>query len=424
MTFGDVLYFVGFHVEYTAVRVGRGTVFWLRELARALVQLLAVVLRPPVRAAADFRAALTHPHRLVGLLLPLAAGAALVFYVRTTLAQPFVLRVEVGGQTVGYLPGEQAFEAARADVQARISGAADWDIQPEYTLVWGAGVQTMTERETADAILRAAGGDITEGTAVYIDGTLRYITTEGDHLRRCLYAVRQLWQTEGVQTDFVHPLRLVDGIYPAVAVTPYGTLLDALRDSGLLQVKVTRYETVTKELPFETQTVEDADLDFGKTKTVQTGQSGSEQVTSEIVTVDGAVVSCQAVDVQLLQAPVPGYSGISRWANLPYGHRGVDITAPYGTPIYAADAGTVIAAQWHNHPTASWGYYVEIDHGNGYKTLYGHMSSFVVQTGQTVTKGQLIGYVGATGVATGNHCHFEMYYNNALISARNVFPDI
>ena len=306
-------------------------------------------------------------------------------------------------------------------------------------------------RETADAILRAAGGDITEGTAVYIDGTLRYITTEGDHLRRCLYAVRQLWQTEGVQTDFVHPLRLVDGIYPAVAVTPYGTLLDALRDSGLLQVKVTRYETVTKELPFETQTVEDADLDFGKTKTVQTGQSGSEQVTSEIVTVDGAVVSCQAVDVQLLQAPVPeiihrgtrlksgmigklgtgsflwpvpGYSGISRWANLPYGHRGVDITAPYGTPIYAADAGTVIAAQWHNHPTASWGYYVEIDHGNGYKTLYGHMSSFVVQTGQTVTKGQLIGYVGATGAATGNHCHFEMYYNNALISARNVFPDI
>ena len=122
--------------------------------------------------------------------------------------------------------------------------------------------------------------------------------------------------------------------------------------------------------------------------------------------------------------PVPGYSGISRWASLPYGHRGVDITAPYGTPIYAADAGTVIAAQWHNHPTMSWGYYVEIDHGNGYKTLYAHMSSFVVQAGQTVEKGQLIGYVGATGAATGSHCHFEMYYNNALISARNVFPDM
>ena len=92
--------------------------------------------------------------------------------------------------------------------------------------------------------------------------------------------------------------------------------------------------------------------------------------------------------------PVPGYSGISRWASLPYGHRGVDITAPYGTPIYAADAGTVIAAQWHNHPTMSWGYYVEIDHGNGYKTLYAHMSSFVVQAGQTVEKGQAVGVLG------------------------------
>lgn len=245
---------------------------------------------------------------------------------------------------------------------------------------------------------------------------------------------------------------MVDGIYPAAAVTPYPDLIEALqRGDGLLQVKVMRYETVTKALPFETQTVEDPALDFGKTETVQDGQDGAEQVTSEITEIDGTVVAVQAVDVQLLQPavpeiihrgtrlksgmigklgtgsflwPVPGYSGISRWANLPYGHRGVDITAAYGTPIYAADAGTVIAAKWHNHPTMSWGYYVELDHGNGYKTLYAHMCRFVVQAGQTVEKGQLIGYVGATGAATGNHCHFEMYYNNALISARNVFPDI
>ena len=295
--------------------------------------------------------------------------------------------------------------------------------------------------------------DATEAmlAAVYLDGALRFVTDEGDHLREFLYAVRAPWQTDGVQTDFVHALRLVDGIYPAAAITPYRDLTAALRADDLLQVKAVRYETVTRELPFETQTIEDAGLDFGKTETVQAGQNGSELVTSEITTVAGEVVSTRVVDVQLVQAsvpevihrgtrlksgmigrlgtgsflwPVPGYSGISRWASLPYGHRGVDITAPYGTPIYAADAGTVIAAQWHNHPTMSWGYYVEIDHGNGYKTLYAHMSSFVVQAGQTVEKGQLIGYVGATGAATGPHCHFEMYYNNALISARNVFPDM
>lgn len=452
MTFGDLLYSIGFQIEYTAVRLWRGAAFWLWELARSLVRLPVVLLRPAVRAVGDLREALHHPRLLVGWLLPLLAAGALAVYVRAVLARPFVLRVEVNGQAVGCVASEQVFTAARSDVQARLQGVPDWDVQPEYTLVMADGGTSLTEREMADAILRASGSEITEGTAVYIDGALRYITDAGDHLRRFLYAVREPWQANGARTAFVHDLRLVDGVYPTAAVTPYNALTDALRqEDGLLQVEVIRYETSVREIPFETQTVEDDSLDFGKTETVQTGQNGTEQVTSEVVTVDGAVVSRRAVDVQLVQAatpeivrrgtrikssmigklgsgsfiwPVPDYTGISRWASLPGGHRGVDITARYGTPIYAADAGTVIAAQWHNHPTASWGYYVEIDHGNGYKTLYGHMSSFVVQTGQTVTKGQLIGYVGATGTATGNHCHFEMYYNNALISARNVFPDI
>ena len=452
LTFGDFLYAIGFHVEYTAVLALRGGAAVGQWLVWAVVRLLAVVLRPAVRAADDCKAALTHPKRLAGMLVPLVAAAALVWFVRTTLARPFVLRVEVDGVPVGYVDSEQAFEAARADVQARLAGAADWDVQPAYTLViGGADTRTLTAREIADAILRASGGEITEGTAVYIDDALRYVTDAGDHLRQFLYTVRAPWQTDGVQAAFAHDLRLADGIYPAAAVTPYGTIIDALRSDDLLQVKTVRYETVTKELPFETQTVEDDALGFGKTETVQAGQNGLEQVTSQITEIGGAVVDTQAVDVQLLQAPVPeiihrgtklksgmigkpgtgtfiwpvpGYTGISRWASLPGGHRGVDITARCGTPIYAADAGTVIAAQWHNHPTMSWGYYVEIDHGNGYKTLYAHMTSFVVQVGQTVEKGQLIGYVGATGAATGNHCHFEMYYNNSLISARNVFPDL
>lgn len=146
----------------------------------------------------------------------------------------FVLRVEVGGQVVGYVTDEQAFDAARADVQARLTGVAGWNVQPAYTLVMAdADTRPMTERETADAILRAAGGEITEGTAVYLDGALRFVTDEGDHLRQFLYAVRAPWQTDGVQTDFVHALRLVDGIYPAAAITPYRDLTAALRADDL-----------------------------------------------------------------------------------------------------------------------------------------------------------------------------------------------
>ena len=85
-------------------------------------------------------------------------------------------------------------------------------------------------------------------------------------------------------------------------------------------------------------------------------------------------------------------------------HNGVDIPAPYGTPIYATADGIVGRAQ----RLGGYGNYVEIEHGNAIETRYGHMSSFVVQPGQQVKKGDVIGYVGSTGRSTGNHLHYEV----------------
>jgi len=111
------------------------------------------------------------------------------------------------------------------------------------------------------------------------------------------------------------------------------------------------------------------------------------------------------------------YKYISRFAT--NGHRGDDLCAAEGTEIYAAADGVVLAAQEHY----SWGNFVEIDHGtdaNGLRwaTLYAHMQSCAVQVGQTVTAGQVIGYVGSTGHTTGNACHFEMQVNGTLVEPR------
>ena len=111
------------------------------------------------------------------------------------------------------------------------------------------------------------------------------------------------------------------------------------------------------------------------------------------------------------------YKYISRFAT--NGHRGDDLCAAEGTEIYAAADGVVLAAQEHY----SWGNFVEIDHGadaNGlrWSTLYAHMQSCAVQVGQTVTAGQVIGYVGHTGYTTGNACHFEMHVNGTLVEPR------
>lgn len=112
------------------------------------------------------------------------------------------------------------------------------------------------------------------------------------------------------------------------------------------------------------------------------------------------------------------YKYISRFAT-EYSHRGDDLCAAEGTEIYAAADGVVLAAQEHY----SWGNFVEIDHGTDadglrWVTLYAHMKSCAVQVGQTVTAGQVIGYLGHTGNTTGNACHFEMQVNGVLTEPR------
>lgn len=88
-------------------------------------------------------------------------------------------------------------------------------------------------------------------------------------------------------------------------------------------------------------------------------------------------------------------------------HSGIDIGVDEGTVVHAADAGTIVEADW----ISGYGYAVIIDHGNGFSTLYGHNSSLIVSEGQTVSRGQPIAYSGNTGNSTGPHLHFEIRLN-------------
>lgn len=112
--------------------------------------------------------------------------------------------------------------------------------------------------------------------------------------------------------------------------------------------------------------------------------------------------------------PLPGYTSLSSvfgWRNCPYHgrelHGAVDIPAPAGTPILAADSGTVTISKYNG----SLGNYVRINHGNGFETRYCHMTSRAVSVGDVVAQGQVIGYVGTTGSSTGNHLDFAIYSN-------------
>lgn len=103
-------------------------------------------------------------------------------------------------------------------------------------------------------------------------------------------------------------------------------------------------------------------------------------------------------------------------------HDGIDLAAPSGTPLYAAGAGTVVAAGWCD---CGLGYYVEIDHGNGLHTVYGHMASQpIVSVGQSVGQGDVIGPVGSTGLSTGPHVHFMVRQDGVAQDPKNYLPPL
>ncbi len=98
-------------------------------------------------------------------------------------------------------------------------------------------------------------------------------------------------------------------------------------------------------------------------------------------------------------------------------HPGIDIANATGTPEIAADGGKVIWAGW-----GDYGIYVQLDHGNGFQTVYAHMSKVLVSVGQTVVKGQLLGLMGATGRATGPHLHFEIRFQGVPQNPLELLP--
>ena len=102
--------------------------------------------------------------------------------------------------------------------------------------------------------------------------------------------------------------------------------------------------------------------------------------------------------------PVLGYTRM---------HNGVDMACASGTPIYAAKSGKVTVASYQ---AGGAGNYVSINHGDGFSSVYMHMTHYIVSAGQYVNAGQVIGYVGSTGISTGPHLHFGISYNGSYVN--------
>lgn len=226
---------------------------------------------------------------------------------------------------------------------------------------------------------------------------------------------------------------------------PIGAIIQLSEEVPYLQVETTEEVVYSETIDYDIITNDDDDMYEGETEVDVAGVEGEKEVTALVTYRNGVAVKKEVLDEKVISEPVTKYqrkgtrktrtpvstgsggSGdyfwpvdggyISAYQGDGRGHKGIDIAAPYGTPIYAAESGTVIevGSGWNG----GYGNCVRISHDDGNVTVYAHQSSIAIEYGDYVVKGQIIGYVGSTGDSTGNHLHFEVRSNGTYPNPTN-----
>lgn len=224
-----------------------------------------------------------------------------------------------------------------------------------------------------------------------------------------------------------------------------GDVLVLSKEVPYLTVKVTERQNYVEDVDYDVIYEDDSSMYQGDTKVLVAGEYGAADIVADVVYVNGIETERTVISRVMLTEPKPETrargtkerpswlpTGSFRWpcygrltSNFGYRntgirgastyHQGIDIACSYGTPIVAADGGTVEYTGYKG----AMGYTVIIDHGNGYKTYYEHCSSFATSAGKHVYKGQVIAYVGSSGVASGAHCHFGIQKNGTYVNPMN-----
>lgn len=277
-------------------------------------------------------------------------------------------------------------------------------------------VKLSAVHSESDAVALIEGG---------ISKTYLYTVKEGDTLD---IAAKEL----GITVD---ELVSQNQVTKGDGTLPEGLVLRNTVTNKAVSVKTVGVETFAEAVPCKTIYQESDKYYEGDEIVSVAGQDGKNKVKARITRVDGEITERTDLEVEEIipvvdrviikgtaeRPPTVGCGKFIRPCSLPvyyhFGwrwnrmHEGIDMSGALGTPIVAADGGTVVTAGWYQ----GYGLAVIIDHQNGYKTLYGHCSTLFVSVGDGVYQGQHIANVGNTGNSTGPHLHFEIWVNGTKV---------
>lgn len=389
------------------------------------------------RLSVTFIKSLTPKKVLKNFVLPASAVAVLVLTVCFWTHLNYGLSVKYGNNTAT-IKNEAIFQKANEMVNNNIAvtptTARNTSAEYSLTILNLSSEQPASENELYENIVNT-DGTLVSGYGFYLDNEFIGATEDSEQLYDALDSVllkaREKYD-EGTTTEFANKIYIEQGIYPVDAIVSANDIISKSSKSFSIELNT---DVVHKyDVDFDTEYKYDDSKYEDYEKVSQKGVKGVQTVTYRVSYVDGEQTDAVVISDEITTKPVnevivkgtkerpaEGYATGSFMWPVPYTHTitsyygarwgtthtGIDISSSgiYGQSIVASDGGTVT---WAGYDNSGYGYYVIIDHGNGYQTLYAHCSELYVSNGQAVAKGQSIAAVGSSGDSTGSHLHFEV----------------
>ncbi len=389
--------------------------------------------------------------RIIAISVAIAISLSITAVAVYTGQHSDAVEVKFDGKLYGYVADMTEAEKVISTVSEGVLGGIEAErFSCENVTVLS---DKLTVADTIATTVKSECKDIITVCGVYIDGNMVAMAESEESAKAVFDGAVATLTVDGAEFKGFNK----QPQYSAVVTNPTyfeGQKLVAEKVlSGEYGVEITtvKTETYEEEIKYQSVTQKDSSKKTSYKKVTQSGKNGLRSVTAEITFVNGQKQSSKEIDSKVLKQAqkkitVVGtkrdtvyYSGYklatsimdkssakyvfpvncsgstyitSFWGD-GRGHKGLDIAAPKGTPVYAAASGTVTFAG----SSGSYGKLIKIKHADGNETVYAHNSSILVKKGQAVSAGQTIAKVGATGNATGNHLHFEVKVNGKQVDA-------
>ncbi|MBQ3259110.1 MAG: peptidoglycan DD-metalloendopeptidase family protein [Clostridia bacterium] len=383
---------------------------------------------------------------VLNVAAPLAAALVLVFTVGYWHGAEYALFLTYDETEVGYIANESTYTNAASLIKKSVinaNGGFTVNKHPQMQVAVIKGETLLDEQEVRDLIFETLGERVQAAAGLYVDGVFKGALPTVDAIQSKIDTVLDVHRSKEYDgVGFFCEVEIVEGTYPVSAVITEGDMLSILRQ---LPVQTVKNVSKVEKLKYPTEYQQDPSQPLGYQQLIRKGKDGKQRVHSQIIYVNGKeqyrtvvfnevlqnAVSCimkigaktyadnavigDGVATNSFIWPLPYTKTISspfasRWGRF---HGAIDIAngSTMGKPIIASDGGVVVEADYHG----SYGYFVLIDHGNGFMTRYAHCSKLEVEAGDKVAQGQYIAKVGNTGYSFGAHLHFEVIKNGVLV---------